>query len=83
MPVKIEVSHESILRPILFNFFIKDLEEVMECVIVMFAGDTKLEWPADFVQDEGCHPEGPRQDEGIVQKEFWNHPLLSWIYIAQ
>lgn len=41
--MKSEVSHESILRPILFNFFIKDLEEVMECVIVMFAGDTKLE----------------------------------------
>lgn len=36
----------------------------------MFADVTKLRSPADLLRKRGSHAEGPRQVEGIVQKEL-------------
>lgn len=59
----------SILGPVLLNFVVSDLEEVVEHTVIKSAANAKLGVAGQYSLWKGCHSEAPRQAGGTGQQE--------------
>ncbi|KAK4826464.1 hypothetical protein QYF61_009191 [Mycteria americana] len=66
-------SQRLILGPVLFHIFLKDLEEATECTLIRFPDDTKLEWPANMLEDRAAVKGDPEKLE-----EWANRNLMQF-----
>ncbi|TRZ25750.1 hypothetical protein HGM15179_001336 [Zosterops borbonicus] len=82
-PIVSGIPQESILGLVLLNLYINDLDKGIECILIKFAGDTKLGGVADT--PEGCaaiHQDPDRlvglggEEPNEVQEEQVQEPAL-------